>query len=370
MKVCIDIQSAVAQRAGVGRYTRMLAQHLGEAAGRDRLVLFYFDFKRGGEPFPVAGAEFRAERRLPGRWVQAAWRAVSWPPFDRFSGPADVFHFPNFILPPLRRGRAAVTIHDLAFLRFPETAEKRNLRYLRRRIAKTVREADAILTVSEFSAGEIVELLGVKREKIHPVWHGLAEHVRRPGIGEVTELKSRLGLKRPYLLNVGTLEPRKNIPFLVEVFERLKNFDGDLVLAGMKGWNWEPILARIGSSPRAERIRRLDYVSDGDLPALYAGAELFVFPSLYEGFGFPPLEAMACGTPVVSSAAGSLPEVLGAAAELVEEFDGGLWADRIEALLSDSDARDRRRRAGRERALSFSWRDAAEKTWKVYRSLD
>ncbi len=369
LKVIIDIQSAVARRAGVGRYTRMLAQHLAATAGEDRLVLFYFDFKRGGNPFPAPGAVFRPERRLPGRVIQDAWRRFSWPPFDRLAGKADVYHFPNFIRPPLDRGRSVVNIHDLGFLRFPETTEKRNLSDLKKRIFATVASSDAVITGTEFTAGEIEELLGVPRDRIHPIWNGLAEHIRQPDPEETEEVKTRLGLKRPYLLHVGTLEPRKNISFLVGIFERLQGFDGDLVLAGMNGWKFEPILRRIESSRRAGRIRRLDYVGEDDLPALYGGAELFVFPSLYEGFGFPPLEALACGTPVLASSAGSLPEVLGDAAEMLDDFDPALWAEKIEKMISDPGARDRARTAGRARALTFSWRKTAEKTWDVYRSL-
>ncbi len=347
----------------------MLVRHLGPLAGEDRLRLFYFDFRRGGEPFPVSGAEWRVERRIPGRIVQAAWKTLSWPPFDLLAGKADLYHFPNFIRPPLRRGRSVVTIHDLSFLRFPETTERRNLSYLRKRIAATVNSADAILTGSEFSAGEIEELLEVDRVRIHAIPDGLAEQIQLPKPEAVTRMKTRLALDRPYLLHVGTLEPRKNIPFLIEVFERLSSFDGDLVLVGRKGWNFEPILQRIETSRRARRIRRLDYVADGDLAALYAGAELFVFPSLYEGFGFPPLEALACGTPVISAATGSLPEVLDKAAELLGDFDPAHWADKIEGLLADSSARHRAQTTGRERANSFSWHRTARRTWEVYRSL-
>jgi len=369
MIVCVDIQSAVAQRAGVGRYTRMLVQHLGEAAGEDRLLLFYFDFRRAGEHFPVKGAGLQVERRLPGRWVQASWRKFAWPPFDWLAGRADVYHFPNFIRPPLKKGKSVVTIHDLSFLRFPQTAEKRNLAYLRKRISGTVKAADAIVAISEFTAREIEQLLGAPRNKIHVVASGLAEHIREPEAEKVRELKDRLGLERPYLLNVGTLEPRKNIAFLVEIFELLRGFDGDLVLAGMKGWSFQPILDRISSSRRADRIRLLDYVAEADLPALYAGAELFVFPSLYEGFGFPPLEAMACGTPVLSSTAGSLPEVLGEGAEFCPGFDPAQWAEKIQTFLADFSRRREAVERGRRRALSFTWKETARRTWEIYRSV-
>ncbi|MBN1269572.1 MAG: glycosyltransferase family 4 protein [Kiritimatiellae bacterium] len=369
MKVCIDIQAAIAQRAGVGRYTKALVEHLGALAGDDDLALFYFDFQRKGTPFPVSGARQKAVRWCPGRVVQKAWKEIHWPPFDWFAGAADVYHFPNFILPPLTRGRSVVTIHDTSFLRHPETTEEKNLRYLTAKIRDTVARADAIITDSVFSAMEVEELLKAPREKLHPILLGLSAGLRRPDHEAIRAFRGRHGLERPYLLMVGTLEPRKNVPFLVEVFEKLGGFDGDLVIAGMRGWKYEPILQRIEVSPRRDRIRYLEYVREEDLPALYAGAQLFVFPSFYEGFGFPPLEAMACGTPVVASAAGSLPEVLGGAAELVEGFDADEWTARVGALLADRARCEQLRARGLEQAKKFRWEETARKTWNVYREV-
>jgi glycosyltransferase involved in cell wall biosynthesis len=182
-------------------------------------------------------------------------------------------------------------------------------------------------------------------------------------------LRKTLGLERPYLLAVGTIEPRKNLSFLVDVFEALNVEDLDLVIAGKPGWKCEPIFKRLEDSCRADRIRYVNHVPDAGLPALYAGAELMVVPSLYEGFGFPPLEAMACGTPVLSSAGGSLPEVLGAAALVVPGFERDCWKEAIERLLGDSGLRDRLIRAGLERAARFRWETTARKTWELYRSL-
>lgn len=369
MRVVIDIQAAIAQRAGVGRYTKSLVEHLGRFAGPDEFGLFYFDFQRKGVPFPVPNAAQRAVRWCPGRVVQKAWKTVRFPPFDWFAGPADVYHFPNFIRPPLSRGRSVVTIHDVSFLRFPETTEARNLRYLTAQIGRTVRDADAILTDSTFIAREIEELLKVPASKIHPVLLGLPDDLRRPDDAAVAAFRKQHGLERPYLLMVSTLEPRKNMPFLVEVFERLGELDGELVIAGMRGWKFEPILERMRTSPRATRIRHLDYVPEASLPALYAGAELLVFPSLYEGFGFPPLEAMACGTPVLSSRAGSLPEVLGDGAEYVEGYDAEAWAVRARTLLSDRTLRANVVERGLRRARLFSWDETARRTWDVYRKV-
>jgi glycosyltransferase involved in cell wall biosynthesis len=369
VRICLDIQPAVAQRAGVGRYTRALAEHLPALAGSDHLTLFHFDFRRRGESLAAAGAETRTVRWLPGRAAQFAWKTWDWPPFDWFSGPADVFHFPNFIRPPLRRGRSVTTIHDVSFLRFPEHAEPANLAFLRSRIRDTVARSDALLTDSAFSADEIADTLGVPRSRIFPTPLGLAPDLAPPPPERAAADRAALGLDRPYLLHVGTLEPRKNLAFLVTAFDRLAAFDGLLVLAGMRGWKVEPILAAIRAARRAADIRVLDFVPDHRLPSLYAGAELLVFPSLYEGFGLPPLEAMACGAPVLASAIPVLREVLGSAAELVPGFDPDAWAQALAALLADSGRRDDLRRRGREHAARFTWRETARLTWDVYRKV-
>ena len=369
MKVCLDIQSAIAQRAGVGRYTRLLVQHLGLACGDDSLLLFYFDFRRQGVPFEAANTVPNPVRWCPGQLAQAAWKTLGWPPFSFFSGPADLYHFPNFIIPPLNRGRTVVSIHDMSFFRFPQFTEEKNRAWLSPRIRDTASRADAILTISDFSAAEIHELLKVDRARIFTTYPGIGEEFSAPASENVEATLASLGIERPYLLTVGTLEPRKNIPFLVEVFEKLSDFDGVLVIAGMPGWKYEPILERIRASSRSADIRYVRYVSDAQLPALYAGASLFVFPSFYEGFGFPPLEAMACGTPVLSSAGGSLPEALGDGAVVLDSFNPDRWVASARRLLSDSEYRRRQIEQGRRQAAKYTWTETAKKTWDVYRSV-
>ena len=149
----------------------------------------------------------------------------------------------------------------------------------------------------------------------------------------------------------------------------MPSFDGDLAIAGMRGWKYAPILERLRASPRAGAIRYLDYVGDEELSALYAGAELFLFPSLYEGFGFPPLEAMLCGAPVLASTAGSLPEVLGEGARLIAEFDAERWAGEALRLLADSAARREMIAKGRAWAQRYTWRETARQTWAIYRKV-
>lgn len=369
MRVCVDIQAAVAQRAGVGRYVRCLVERLARHAAGDTLSLFYFDFRGRGEAPDAPGAQLRTIGWMPGRLAQQAWKRFGFPPFDWFAGRADLFHFTNFIRPPLGRGRSVTTVYDVSFLRHPEAAEERNLQFLKAGIRQTVERSDAILTISNHVAAEIVDLLGAPASNVVTAHPGLPEGLKRPSADVVAAMRARHGLDRPYLLFVGTIEPRKNLAFLIDVFDRLQGFDGDLVLAGMKGWKYEPILARMKASPRARRIRHLDYPPDGDLPALYAGAELFVICSLYEGFGFPPLEAMACGTAVVSSTGGSLPEVLGDAAEIVPGFDADEWAGRITRLLGDRGRRADLVTRGTAQAARYTWDATAARVWQLYREF-
>ena len=370
MKVCMDIQPALGQRAGVGRYVRELLFHLGAEAGADELAAFYFDFQRAGLDAVPPGVEMRPCRWMPGRFAQASWKRLGFPPYEWFAGDADLYHFPNFVRPPLGRGRkSVVTIHDASFLRMPETTEAKNLAWLSAEIRRTARNADAILTISRFSAREIVELLRVPEEKVFPVWLGLPDFGPPPSPEAVAAARRTLGLEKPYLLMVGTIEPRKNVPFLVKVYEALADFDGDLVLAGGLGWKTGDTLRAIAGSPRRAGIRLLKRVDDAQLSALYAGAAAFVFPTRYEGFGFTPLEAMGRGAPVVAARTSSLPEVLGDAAEWVDGYDAAEWARAVRAVLADPARAARLRDAGFERAKKFTWAETARKTWDVYRRL-
>lgn len=366
----MDIQAALGQRAGVGRYVRELLWHLGAEAGADRLAAFYFDFKRTGLDAAPPGVELRSCRWMPGRVAQALWKRAGFPPYEWFAGAADLYHFPNFIRPPLGRGKkSVVTIHDVSFLRMPETTEEKNLAWLSAEIRATAEKADAILTDSRFSASEIVELLHVPESKVFPVWLGLPKFGPPPAPEAVAQARKALGLEKPYLLMVGTIEPRKNIPFLVEIYEALRDFDGDLVLAGGLGWKTGPTLSAISNSPRQGGIKLLKHLSDAQLSALYAGAAAFVFPTRYEGFGFPPLEAMGRGTPVISARNSSLPEVLGDAAEWVDGYDAEAWAAKIRTVLNDSARAAQLRAAGLAQAAKFTWEETARQTWTVYRQL-
>lgn len=369
MKVVIDMQAAVTQKAGVGRYARELAEHLAAIMPTDELVLSCFDFKRNAEVPAIPNAQFQPCRWIPGRAIQGAWNKLRFPPFNWLTGRADLYHFPNFIIPPLSTGKAVVTIHDLSFIRYPQFAEHRNILYLNRHIHKTAARADAIITISHFSAQEICTYLKVPAERVFPIHLGIDPRFRRPAPDSLKSTLATLNLNRPYLLTVGTVEPRKNIPHLVRVFEAMQDFDGDLVIAGGNGWKMESILERIRTSPRAASIKLIGYTGDDTLPALYAGAEVFLLPSFYEGFGFPPVEAMACGTPVVSSTGGSLSEVLGDGAVLLNHFEIDGWTEAIRQVLGDSEFRQALVVRGHAKAASYTWQTTAQKTLDVFRQV-
>ena len=370
MRVCLDVQSAIGRRTGVGRYTRALAAALPAAAPTgDDVEGFYFDFRGRGGGADAPPLPARRIRWIPGRIAQQSWKRLHFPPFDWLAGAYDLYHFPNFIRPPLTRGKSVVTIHDVSFLRMPETTESRNLRYLASHIRDTVERSDRIITDSRAMADDIHELLGVSRDRLRPIHPGLEPIFAPPRADRAAAARARLGLNRPYLLFVGTLEPRKNIPLLVDIFEHMGGESGDLVLVGMRGWHCDPILRRISDSPLRDRIRWLEYVAEEDLPSIYAGADCLVFPSRYEGFGFPPLEAMACGAPVVSSTGGSLREVLEGGARLVESEDPSAWAEAIRSILGDAAEREQWRARGFAQARRYRWDRTARDTWAVYREL-
>jgi glycosyltransferase involved in cell wall biosynthesis len=366
MKISVDIQSAIGQRTGVGNYTAHLAEALAARDDENDYSFFYFDFKRKGHTLTLPSDSERAVRWCPGRLAQQAWKRLHAPPYDLLAGQADVYHFPNFIIPPLRHGKTVVTIHDLAFLRMPETIEARNLDYLQARIRDTVTRADAIIAVSQFTADELCELLQVPAQKIFVVHEGLCVNQAPPGADKSTPVLERLGLERPFLLSVGTVEPRKNYRFLLDAFDRLDD-EVDLVIAGGLGWKYEPLLERIKQSPKADRVHITGYLSAVELASLYTRAELFVYPTLYEGFGFPPLEAMYFGLPVFAAQVPPLPEILGDAAQWVAGHDPDEWAEGIAALLSDSSRQAELTRYGKNQIVQYTWENAAQQTAEVYR---
>lgn len=381
MRIGIDYTAAVSQRAGIGRYTRGIVGALAEQDTEHTFVLVVAGdgadatTPHGTNREASLEANFRV-RRLPmsRRLWTIVWHRLRLPlPVDLLAGPMDVFHSPDYVLPPVRRGRKVVTVHDLSFLRYPEGAEPSLRRYLSTAVPRTVREADLVLADSENTRRDVVELLGVPAEQVDVVYPGVDREFTVVQDAEALEEVKRLyRISYPFILTVGTLEPRKNLIALLEAYSVLKNrhsFGHKLVVAGPKGWLYEGIFRRVDELSLTQDVVFLGFAPEEHLPALYSLADVLAFPSIYEGFGLPPLEAMACGTPVVTSDSSSLPEVVVDAALMVSPNDHEALADAIARVLEDADLREDLVRRGLARAAEFSWQATGEKLLSAYERL-
>jgi glycosyltransferase involved in cell wall biosynthesis len=299
------------------------------------------------------------------------WHRLRLPiPVEWFTGPIDIFHATDFVLPPVRQARTILTVHDLTFMRLPECAEAGLRAYLDKVVPRSIQRADLVLADSQSTKKDLIELLGVSPDKIEVVYAGV-ERRFRPMEGEMAlhRVKKRYGLNFPFILSLGTLEPRKNFTRLIEAYALMRDRGLKLVIAGGKGWLYDEIFAKVEELGLEDKIIFPGFIADEDLPALYNLAKIFVFPSLYEGFGLPPLEAMACGTPVVTSDRPSLPEVVGGAGLMVEATDDQELARAMERVLTDENLRREMREKGLRQAAKFTWEAAAEKLLDVYRRL-
>jgi glycosyltransferase involved in cell wall biosynthesis len=374
LRVGIDLTALLPSPTGVDTYLERLVGALAATDPRTRYTVFANaeDRRRLAEPLPenfeVLG------RCLRPRPVRLLFQQLLLPAFS-VTRRLDVLHSPSFIMPMMRsRPRHLLTVYDMTFFSHPACHERlRRSAPYRRAIVLSLRRADLVTVPSESAAGEVLRYVPeVQRSRLKVVPPGIGEEFRPAPAAEVDRVRAGLGLDRPYLLYVGTIEPRKNLVRLVEAFSGLAvggQIDEDLVLAGKLGWGYEPVLEAIRHSGCGSRIRRVGYVARENLPALLSGARLFVYPSLAEGFGFPPLEAMACGVPTIAARSTSLAENLEGAAELVPADDAPALAAAILKVLRDPGVRSALRERGRERAARFRWERTAELTADCYRAL-
>ncbi|HEV3475586.1 MAG TPA: glycosyltransferase family 1 protein [Actinomycetota bacterium] len=380
MRIAIDARPAVsAGMTGVGHYARELILRLPGVDPRSTYVAWYLNARRLARPWRWGRRFFPPRPNLLERWTPfpARWferLSLRWelPRLEWFL-PFDVLFAPNFVPPPTARRRVVLTVHDLAFRRFPETAPLATRRWLQR-LERALRQAAEIVVVSEATRRDLLELYPVDPGRVTVIHHGIDTDRYRPASqAEVARVRARLGLDRPYLLFLGGIEPRKNIPRLIRAFAsgRVEGGGPDLVIAGASvPWNpegrqqLEGALREIPVQAR-DRVRMAGYIDGRDKVALLSGAEALVFPSLYEGFGFPILEAMACETPVVTSNVSSLPEVAGDAALLVDPLDETSIAGGIRSVVEDPALRERLRIAGRNRVGLYTWDETARRTASV-----
>jgi glycosyltransferase involved in cell wall biosynthesis len=378
MRVGIDYTAAARQRAGIGRYTRELVAALFRMESAHRYTLFAAtgglktgDWRLEIENLqsPVSNLQLRAIP-ITDDWLHRLWQRLRLPiPVEAVTGPLDVFYSPDFVLPPTLRGtRTLLTVHDLSFLHYPEAFVPSLRAYLARVVPRSVARADRVLADSASTRDDLITYFGTPPEKVHVLYSGVdARFHPEKESGEEERLRSKYGVESPYLLSVGTLQPRKNYVRLIKAFANLPLADLQFAIAGGRGWLYEDILAE--AQRHGDRVRVLGFVDDADLPALLRNAALFAFPSLYEGFGLPVLEAMACGVPAVCSSTSSLPEVGGDAALMVDPLDVDALAQAMARVLGDAGLRREMVDRGLAQAKRFTWEKAARQLLDSFEAL-
>lgn len=372
--IALDYTPAYEQGAGIGRYVRELTAALAAQDHKTDYRLFVAGAVKQGLPIPI-GYNFQwCPTVLTPRWLARLWHRLHLPlPIETFVGKVDLYHATDFVLPPTRPStRTLLQVHDLSYVRVPEAAPPSLKTYLDRVVPASVRRADHVLADSQATKDDLVALYAVDADKVTVLYGGVDS--RFQPASEVAQRRVRAKYQigdGPYILTVGTVQPRKNYARLIEALAQLRTStqDIDLVIAGGKGWLEDPIYATIQRLNMQERVHMIGFVDDADLPALYSAAHCFAFPSLYEGFGLPVLESMACDTPVVTSALSSLPEVAGDAALLVDPYDTAAIADALDQLVNDDALRARLIAAGRQQIGHFTWTKAATQLLAIYQQM-
>lgn len=379
-RIGFDVTAALAQGGGIGRYTRELIHALLAADRSNQYRLF--SARPPSElpvanPLPYATNASHRPAPLDERWLYRLWYRLRLPlPVQGVTGRLDLFHSPDFVLPPVAGGiPTIVTVHDLSFVHYPKTFVPNLVDYLNSVVPWSIGRASHVLADSESTRDDLRAVWDVPAHKITVLYSGVNERFRRvERPEELAAVRARSGLGDwPFVLAVGTVQPRKNYEMLVRAFSPLTGtLPHHLVIAGGQGWLSDDLFHEVERLGLEDRVHFTGFVPDEDLPALYSAADLLAFPSLYEGFGLPLLEAMGCGTAVISSNRSSLPEVIGpeprAGILLAPDVESD-WTTHMQLLLTDASLREEYVRRGYERIRSFTWNRAAQQLLEIYANL-
>ncbi|RJP24070.1 MAG: glycosyltransferase family 1 protein [Candidatus Abyssobacteria bacterium SURF_5] len=372
MRIAIDA-TPIINRSGTGYYTQKLIEFLGRADSENQYVLFCpSGYQRHLErPAMFHYPNFHVEQvRIFNQGWQVAWKQLALPRLVRKFNP-DIIHFPAFIASLRLDLPSVLTVHDLCYSLFPETFSRVHRHYYKYMIPRSIAHCDAIIVDSLSTRKDLLERVKTKNGSVKTVHLGVdpvtffkvTDEERRAAV------RDKYALPQLFLLSVGTLEPRKNIPSLIRAFSYgvvAKALPHHLVVTGRRGWLFDEIFREVGLLNLSGRIHFPGYVDQADLPALYSMAQALVYPSLYEGFGLPCLEAMSCGTPVIASGVSSLPEIVAQNALKVDPLSVDSIAEALNKICVDSDLREQLSEAGIRHASRFSWLTTAKKTLEVY----
>jgi glycosyltransferase involved in cell wall biosynthesis len=369
LHVAVDATPLLGFPTGIGAFCEGALAAMGSRPGLDVTAFAVSWRRRRGIDARLPAGVVARQRPMPARPLHALWARADLPPLEWFIGHADVVHGTNFVVPPTRRAASVMSVHDLTPVRHPELCDAATLAYpglIRRALVRGA----WVHTDSAYVADEVVAAFGADPARVRVVHPGIPE---LPVLGDAESATARASLLPSgtdrYCLAIGTAEPRKDLPGLVRAFSMVgrKHPELSLVLVGPPGWGEDALAAAVAASAVRERIVRTGWVSPPDLAALLSGAAVLAYPSLYEGFGFPPLQAMRAGVPVVATGAGSLREVLGDGALLVDPGHHEELAQALDACLGDEAMRDRLVTAGQSRAAQFTWEGCADGLEALYR---
>lgn len=368
MRIGIDATALPSQPVGAGNYTIHLIRALNGIIHTDELVVF-------SQPSKIPLIDKKGE--LPVEWVECpelppglrlVWEQTRLANLVK-KARIDLLHSPHYTQPRSLSCRSVVTFHDMTFILHPELHTRSKRVFFPRAMRRSSRLADMLIADSESTRTDMVRLLGTDPHKVITIPLGVDPEFRPLSDPELlTKIQKMYSLPEEFILFVGTVEPRKNVPLLIQSYKQLvdNGLHFPLVIAGKLGWMYEEVFAQVEANKLGEKIRLIGYVEQIDLPALYNLAQVFVYPTLYEGFGLPVLEALACGVPVVTSNISSLPEIIGDAGLLVTPNDPQALAQAIRKILADRELNLKLRQAGPQRAAQFSWQRTAQLTLRVY----
>lgn len=372
MKIAFDISQIVYPGTGVGKYVRDLIEHL---VGKydDNFILFgsslrkYSELKKFQESIKKRNVHTKL-LPIPPTILSILWNDLHQFPIEKFIGNVDIFHSSDWTSPPTKAINIT-TIYDLIVFKYPQTSDTGIISTQKKRLQWVKKETDMIIAISQNTKKDIIDIMHIPDEKIRVIYPGLDKNFEKKSITEIIRVKKKYNITGDYILSLGTLEPRKNIAQAIEAFNYFQHADWkniknpvQLVLVGKTGWGNAPI-------PVGENIKTLGYVDDVDIPSVYSGASMFVYPSLYEGFGYPVAEAMACGVPVLTSNRGSLKETAGNAGIYINPEDPLDIAQKMIELYKDENRRRKFIDRGFSQVKQFSMKNMTTQTFELYKEL-